>query len=86
MVGALGVWTPREAHHPGAQDDLSSPLPFGQSDNDWQSNDKGSQLLDLGEDAQWLVVSSFGTQESENLECRGVKDPELAKYEILKRL
>jgi hypothetical protein len=41
--------------------------------------------LDLGEVARWLAVSSFGTRESEDLECRGVKDPELAKSEILKR-
>ena len=29
MVGALGVWTPQEAHQPGARDDLTGPLPFG---------------------------------------------------------
>ena len=28
MVGALGVWTPREAHQLEARDDLSGPLPF----------------------------------------------------------
>ena len=28
LVGALGVWTSREAHQPGARDDLSGPLPF----------------------------------------------------------
>ena len=28
MVGALGVWTPREDHQLGARDDLSGPLPF----------------------------------------------------------
>ena len=29
MVGALGVWTPQEAHQLGSQDDLLAPLPFG---------------------------------------------------------
>jgi hypothetical protein len=85
MVGALGVWTPREAHQPGARDDLSGPLPFGQSDNDCRSDDEGSRPLDLGEVARRLAVSSFRTLESEDLECRGVKDPELAKSEISKR-
>ena len=28
MVGALGVWTPREAHQSRARDDLIGPLPF----------------------------------------------------------
>jgi hypothetical protein len=86
MVGALGVWTPREAHHPRAWDDLSGPLPFGQSDNDYRSDDEGSQPLDLVEFARQLAVSSFGTQESEDLKYQGVKDPELAKSEISKRL
>jgi hypothetical protein len=43
MVGALGAWTPREDHQPGARDDLSGPLPFGQSDNNCRSDDEGSR-------------------------------------------
>jgi hypothetical protein len=39
----------------------------------------------MGEVARQLVVSSFRTLESEDLECRGVKDPELTKSKILKR-
>jgi hypothetical protein len=33
-VGALGAWTSHEDHQPRARDDLSGPLPFGQSDYD----------------------------------------------------
>jgi hypothetical protein len=69
MVGALGVWTPRETHQPGAWDDMSGPLPFSQRDNDYRSDDEGYRSLDLGESAWRLAVSSFGTQESEVLEC-----------------
>jgi hypothetical protein len=42
MVGALGVWAPREAHQHGAQDDLSGPLNFGQRDNNCRSVDEVS--------------------------------------------
>jgi hypothetical protein len=85
MVGDLGVWNPREAHQPRSQDDLLGPLPFGQSENDCQSDDEGSRSLDLGEDARRLAVSSFRTLELKDLKCRGVKDPKLAKSKIMKR-
>jgi len=62
MVGALGVWTLREAHQPVARDGLSGPLPFCQTDNDCQSDDEVSRTLDIGEATLWLAVSSFGTQ------------------------
>jgi hypothetical protein len=43
MEGALGAWTSLEDHQPRARDDLSGPLPFGQSDNNCRSDDEGSR-------------------------------------------
>ena len=46
MVGDLGVWTPREDHQLGAQDDLSGPLSFGT---------RGGSVVD--EDKTWQYVA-----------------------------
>jgi hypothetical protein len=43
------------------RDDLSGPLPFGQSDNDCRSDDEGSRPLDLGEVCTTLAVSFLQT-------------------------
>jgi hypothetical protein len=43
MAGALGAWNSLKDHQPGARDDLSGPLPFGQSDNNCRSDDEGSR-------------------------------------------
>ena len=44
MVGDLGVWTPWEAHQPGARDDLTGPLPFGTRGKQWMAR-RGRLLM-----------------------------------------
>ena len=48
-MGALGVWTPREAHQPGARDDLTAPYLLVHVENKewytWQT-ENGRRLSD----------------------------------------